>query len=332
MKAHHRQNRWPRRDFLKVGVGAFVGSASLGCSGDDGPFPSKPIKIVVPYGSGGGTDLETRALAPYLRQQLGVPIMIENQPGADGRLALSRFALETPDGYTLAVYGIPSIILAEVLFDTPYSVGDFSHIYAWVRESQTLVVKSGRWRNFDAFLSEARRGRLSAGTTYLTSSGRLAGLVLEQEADLEFSWIPFGSNGAALGALLGAHVDFCITASTTCLPLVQSGDLQPLLVFSENQDHIYPETPTPRDLGYSLSGIPIVRGVVGPPGLEPARLNRLEEAFARAVADPGFVTDAAATNTPLQPMSATAYREQVDFYYDEIELYKDILVKIESEG
>ena len=279
MKFHDRQDRWPRRDFLKVGIASLVGSGTFGCSADDGPFPSKPIKLVVPYGSGGGTDLETRALAPYVQQQLGRPIIIENQPGADGRLALSRFARETADGYTLAVYGIPSIILSEVLFDTPYSVRDFSHIYAWVRESQVLVARSGRWETIDEFISEARRGTLSAGTTYLTSSGRLAGLILEQEADLEFSWIPFGSNGAALGALLGAHIDFCITASTTCLSLVQSGDLKPLLVFSESQDPIYPETPTPRDRGYSLTGLPIVRGVVGPPGLEPARLNLLGEAF-----------------------------------------------------
>ena len=332
MKSHDRQDRWPRRDFLKAGVASLVGSGILGCSANDGPFPSKPIKIVVPYGSGGGTDLETRALAPYVQQQLGRPIVIENQPGADGRLALSRFARETSDGYTLAVYGIPSIILGEMLLDTPYSVRDFSHIYAWIRESQVLVTKAGRWKNFDAFMSEARRSTLSVGTTYLTSSGRLAGLILEQEADLEFSWIPFGSNGAALAALLGTHVDFCITASTTCLSLVQSGDLEPLLVFSESQDHIYPDTPTPGDRGFSLNGLPIVRGVVGPPGLEPARLNLLGEAFARAVEDPGFVTQARNTNTPLHPMTATEYREQVDSYYDEIEPFRDILLQIESEG
>ena len=75
-----------------------------------------------------------------------------------------------------------------------------------------------------------------------------------------------------------------------------------------------------------------MRGVVGPPGLELARLNLLGEAFAGAVRDPGFVAQARSMNTPLHPMSATEYREQVESYYDEIEPYQDILLKIESEG
>ncbi|MEE8587070.1 MAG: tripartite tricarboxylate transporter substrate binding protein, partial [Acidobacteriota bacterium] len=321
---------WPRRDVIKWGAALFA-SGFAGCR-PEGPFPSAPIKLLVPYGSGGGTDLEARAIAPYVQKQLDTPIIVENQAGADGRLGLSRFAREASDGYKLAVYGIPSIILGEMLFDTPYKVRDFSHIYAWIRENQVLVTLKSRWGNLDSFLDEARRRKLSAGVTYLTSASRLAGLALAQEAKLQFSWIPFGSTGSSLAALLGGHVDFCISAATSCLSLVESGRISPILVFSEEKDPIYPDVPIPVERGYSLASIPIVRGVVAPPHLDADRQELLEKAFAAAAADPEFLAQAKKSNTPVTPMDSREYRQVVDSYYQKIDQYKELLLQKSEQG
>lgn len=309
-----------RRRFLEVGAGAALSLGLAGCR-ESGPFPSGPIRMVVPYGAGGGTDLEARAIAPYLQRYLGVSITVENQAGADGRLALSRFARQPPDGYTIAVYGVPSMILGEVLGDASYQVRDFTHLFAWIRESQVLVTAPDRWPDFAAFLAEARRVPLTAGVPYLTSSSRLAGLAMTRATGAEFTWVPFGSANGALAALLGGHVDLCIPALGSCHSLVEAGSLEALLVFSDERDEAYPEAPTPAEFDLALPALPIVRGAVAPAGLDPTVHARLEQAFADAAADPEFLEEAARTRTPVHPLPAEAYLEQVERYYAAIAEY-----------
>ena len=319
-------NQPSRRDFLKVGGLSLVGFSLVGCGQGPGPFPSDSIKVIVPYGAGGGTDLEARSIAPFLQRHLGVSIIVENQPGADGRLGVNYFVRQEADGYTLAVYGIPSIILGELLYDTPYKVRDFTHIYAWIRENQVLVAAPGKWNDFDHFLQQGRQEKLSSGVPYLTSSSRLAGLVLERTAGVEFNWIPFGSSSSALAAVLGGHVDFSITAATSSLSLVQSDKLDALLVFAEERDPAYPNVPTPLEAGHSVHAMPIVRGAVAPPGLAEDRQRILEQGFESAVHDPDFLAQAAKAQVPVHPISSTEYRKLVENYYQDIEEYRDLLL------
>ena len=322
----HERTSPGRRGFLQLGAGAALGVGLAGC-GKEGPFPSNPIRMIVPYGAGGGTDLEARSIAPYLRKQLGVPVIVENQPGADGRVALSRFARLEPNGYTIAVYGIPSMILGEVLNDASYHIRDFTHLYAWIQEPQVLVVSAGRWSDFNAFSNEARAKRHSAGVTYLTSASRLAGLAMTRSTGIEFTWVPFGASGAAVAALLGGHVDFCITALRSSLSLVEAGQLEALLVFAKERNPTLPNVPVPPEFDLSMLALPIVRGAVAPAGLDPAVLSLLEAGFAGAVKDPEFLAKAEKSRIPIYPKPAADYARLVEEYYEAIEAYRDDLEK-----
>jgi len=316
-----------RRDLLKRWMGAALMPALTACRRAGGRFPTQSVRLVVPYSVGSGTDSEARAIAPHVRVHLGVPVIVDNQPGADGRVALSQFARTRPDCYRLAFYGIPSMILGELLYQVPYRIRDFTHIFSWIRESQVLVVRSGSWVDTASFLAEAKRRRLTGGVPYLTSAGRLAGLLLAREARLRCGWIPFAGSNAAMAALLGGHVDFCITATMSCLALVRAGKLKPTLVFAEARDAAYPDVPTPAELGYRMPALPIVRGVVAPQGAEMHDVRVIEEAFLRATRDPEFLRQSAKTGTPVFPTLSSEYRQQVESYYQVIEPLRGLLLE-----
>jgi tripartite-type tricarboxylate transporter receptor subunit TctC len=316
-----------RRELLSGSVSACLAPGLAACRRAAGVYPSHPIRLLVPFTVGSGTDREARDVVQYLRPHLRVPVVLENEAGADGSTAISRLARAIPDCYLLAYYGIPSMILTEVLSDVPYRIRDFSHIFAWIRESLVLVVRPGRWASFDSFLAEGRRRRLTAAVPYLTSTGRLAGLLLARETGLRCGWIPFGGSNAALAAVLGGHVDFSIAVTATCLPPVRAGELAPVLIFADTRDAMYPNVPTPAELGYRVPALPIVRGVVAPPGAAAQPLRVLEQAFFRATQDPAFLRHARQTGTPVFPLSSAAYRREVETCYHIVEPLRRLMLE-----
>ena len=313
-----------RRDFLKRPAGICLMPVLAACRRARGVFPSDSIHLLIPFTVGSGTDREARDIIPYLRPRLQVPVVVENAPGADGSMAMSRLARADPNCYLLAYYGIPSMILTELASKARYRVRDFSHIFGWIRENLLLVTRADKWHDLASFLAEGRRRRLTAAVPSLNSTGRLAGLLLARETGMRCGWIPFGGSNAALAALLGGHVDFSVAVTATCLPLVHSGRLRPMLVFADERDAMCPDAPTPAELGYRVPGLPVLRGVAAPPGAPAARLRLLEEAFRSAVSDPGFLEQAKRTGTPVLPMSAAEYRKEVESYYRMIEAMRDL--------
>lgn len=316
-----------RRELLRVSVSACLAPVLAACRRAGGEYPSHPIRLLVPYTVGSGTDREARDIVQYLRPHLRVPVVVENEAGAEGSTAMSRLARGEPDCYLLAYYGIPSMILTELLSHVLYRVRDFSHIFAWVRESSVLVTRPGRWESFDSFLAEGRRRRLTAAVPYLTSAGRLAGVLLARETGLRCRWIPFGGSNAALAALLGGHVDFSVSVTASCLPAVRAGELAPLLLFAETRDAMYPDVPTPAELGYRVPALPIIRGVAAPPGAAARPLRALEQAFLRATRDPAFLRQAGKTGTPVFPLSSEEYRREVESYYRILEPLRELMLE-----
>jgi tripartite-type tricarboxylate transporter receptor subunit TctC len=314
-----------RRELLRGGLNASLATVVVGCRRAAREYPSHPIRLLVPFTLGSGTDREARDIVPYLRPHLRVPVVVENEAGADGSMAMSRLARAAPDCYLLAYYGIPSMILTELLSNVPYRVREFSHIFAWIRESSLLVTRPGTWGSFDSLLAEGRRRRLTASVPYLTSTGRLAGVLLSRETGLRCSWIPFGGSNAALAALLGGHVDFSIPVTASSLPGVRAGDLAPLLLFAEKRDAMYPDVPTPAELGYRVPSLPIIRGIVAPPGAAAQPLRALEQACLRAVRDPAFLAQSRRTSTPVFPLSSAEYRREVESCYRVLEPLREVM-------
>jgi len=288
-------------------------------------FPKRPVKIIVCATAGGGEDTEARGIAPYVEKHLGVSVTIENQAGAGGKIAFEKFQKTDPDGYTLITYTFPKSIIIEYMDKTNYRTKDFTPIFVWSRANQLLVVHADHWKTFDEFLKAAKTKTLAGGLSGRGSTTHLAGLVAMDELGVKVNWVPYEGSAGSNTALAGKHLDFNICLATSAVPLIQAGKLRPLLVFSDKRDPFFPDVPIPREFGLDVTPIPGIRGVEAPPNTPAPIVKILEEAFFKAVKEPGFVEFTKKRLMLLYPMNSQEYRQIVEATYPKVEKFQTML-------
>jgi len=255
-----------------------------------GAFPNKPIRFIVPYQAGAGADMTVRAITPYLEKHLGVRVIIENRPGADARLGTAVGWRSTPDGYTLTFAGLPAPIITEKLSEVSYRTKEFTHIFAWQLENECLIVNADVFKSTNEFMNEARSRTIVGGHSGFGSVGQLAGLALASAFGFKpVNWIPFQGGVEMINSLAGKHIDFGVTTNSSARALVHAGKLRVALVLSYEKDSVFPSAPLLGDFDFKMTPMPILRGVFAPPGLPKHEATVLEQAFAKAAREPGFL-------------------------------------------
>ncbi|MFH1123659.1 MAG: tripartite tricarboxylate transporter substrate binding protein [Pseudomonadota bacterium] len=311
-----------RRLFSFIGIGVvFFMALSLAYGAE---FPSKPVKIIVTAGAGGGEDTEARGIAPYVEKHLGVNVTIENQAGAGGKIAFEKFQKTEPDGYSIILYTFPKSIIIEYMGQTGYRTKDFTPIFAWSRGNQLLVVNTETWKTFDEFLKAAKEKPLSGGLSGRGSTTHLAGLVAVDELGIKVNWVPYEGSAGSTAALAGKHLDFTICLATSAPALIQAGKLRPLLMFSDKRDPYFPDVPVPKELGLNVTPLPAVRGVEAPPNTPPAIVKVLEEAFSKAIQEKDYIEWANKRKIVLDPLSSREFGKLVAETYPKVEKFKDM--------
>ena len=306
-----------------IAVVAAVGLLAAPVRAED--FPSMPVKLIVTAGAGGGEDTEARAIAPFLEKHLGTSVVIENQPGAGGKIAFEKFQKVEPDGYTLITYTFPKSVIIEYQGKTNFKTRDFTPIFAWSRSSQLLVVNGESWKTFDEFLKAAKAKTLSGGLSGRGSTTHLVGLIALDELGIKANWVPYEGSAGSVAALAGKHLDFTICLATSAVSLIQAGKLRPLLLFSDKRDPNLADVPIPKDLGFDMTFIPTLRGVEAPPNTPAAVVNILEDAFRKAAAEQGFMEIAKKRKMLLHPVSSKEYAKAVADVYPRIAKFQEIL-------
>lgn len=252
--------------------------------------PTRPIRIVVGFSAGGGTDITTRALAGRLQASLGQPIVVENRPGASGNLASEMVLRAAPDGHTLLMGTIAALAINPTLFRNlgfdprvdfaPISVaGDILNVFVCAPDKP--------FADFEALLAAARARpeTLSNGHSGVGGTGHLAGALLDAMAGIRTIQVSYRGGGALIADIISGKVDFsCATASTT-LPHIESGRLRALATPTPTRSPLLPSTPAVAEAlpGYAVANW---NALVGPRGLAPEVVSRLNAAMREALADP----------------------------------------------
>jgi len=288
-------------------------------------FPKKPIKIIVSADAGGGEDTEARGIAPYVEKHIGGRVMIENQPGAGGKIAFEKFQRTEPDGYSLITYTFPKSIIIEYMGKTNYRTKDFTPVFAWSRGNQLLVVHADTWKTFDEFLKAAKAKTLAGGLSGRGSTTHLAGLVAMDELGIKVNWVPYEGAAGSIAALAGKHLDFTICLATSAIPLIHAGKLRPLMLFSDKRDPFLPDVPIPKDIGLDITPLPALRGVEAPPNTPPSIVKVLEEAFNKAVREPDYIEWAKKRRMVIHPLTAQEFNKVVSEAYPNVEKFKEML-------
>ena len=267
--------------------------------------------------------MEARALAPYLKKHLGTQVIIENLPGANEKIALTKVWRANPDGYNVMIHTTTASIIGQFMMNPEYRIPDFTHIYSWSLYHLVLVVNSEVFKTFDDFTKEGKKRTLSAGLPNLGTAGHINGLSLVERMGIEVNWVPF--DGSPLPSLAGKHIDFAVVSTTSAVPLVKAGKITPLVVLGNEKDIVFPNVPLAQDLGYKFQTIPGGRGADAPPKTPLAVTKRLEEAFAKAVKEPEFLSWAQKRMIAIIPLNGAEYGKAIEQQTQEIEKYKSFL-------
>jgi tripartite-type tricarboxylate transporter receptor subunit TctC len=259
-----------------------------GCQQPAGPYPSREIKLIVQASPGGISDTVSRFMASLAEKDLGVPVVCENKPGASGALAFSYVTRQAPDGYTLG-HAPVEIAMVRALGYADIGPRDMELICLVSRTPPALVVQADApWKTLDEFVAAARAkpGELIMANSGIGSIWHFNTLLLQREAALQVTHLPYPGTSGAVVSLLGGHVDAMVAGVGEVVANVESGHLRVLAVLDEKRSDVFPDAPTTYELGYAI-GTPAWSGFFAPKGLPGGHRLLLEKAFRN-----GFETDA----------------------------------------
>lgn len=251
------------------------------------PYPAKPVRIVVPFGAGGSTDVLARLVAPKLSESLKQNVFVDSMPGADGIVGTSAVARAAPDGYTLLMTAASPLTLAPTLQKVPYDpVKDFAPISLMVNLNGVLAVNAALpVRTMQDFAAEARTrpGRFSFGAG--TSLLRLIGEQLKQALRADITVVPYKGTGPQLNAVLAGEVD-AVVDPFVGISHIKAGKLRPLAVLQGSRSPLLPDVPTLEETGIKGITLGSWTALLAPAGTPPEIVSRLSAEVARIMALP----------------------------------------------
>ena len=232
-------------------------------------YPSKPIKLVVPFPPGGNVDLSARILAPEFAKALVQPVVVENKAGAGGTIGLDAVAKSAPDGHTIGIASPINHLAAPSLYPKlPYdSIADFTPVGLIASVPMVLVVgPSSPVKTVQELLALARsrQGAMTMASAGSGSGNHIVGELLQAAAGVRFVHVPYKGSAPANTDLAGGHVDLHIDQLSSVLPLVQAGKLRPLAVTTAQRSSLMPSVPTLAESGVARFDASTTLGLVLP--------------------------------------------------------------------
>lgn len=281
---------------------------ALWAQGSAAPYPSKSIKVVVPFVAGGGGDNQARLILTRVAQELGQSIVFENVPGAGGNVGAQAAARATPDGYTL-LYGTNGThAINHALYKNPgfNPRRDFEPVGRLSSIPAMLVVRPGLPTNNVAeliALLKSKPGGLSFASAGNGTTSHLAGELFKAHVGVEAVHVPYKGGAPAMVDLLGGRVDFMIDVIPNTAPQVRGERLRALAVTSAQRLESFPQLPTMMEAGLPGFQISAWDALFAPAGTPPAVVERLHQAVQRALADPELRRQLAGRGSEVFPAS-----------------------------
>lgn len=279
-----------RRTFSTFILGT-AASTAVPFASAQGSYPNKPIRVVVPVGAGGSTDVITRLVCERASAKLGQPIVVDNRPGAGGMVGAELVEQAPPDGYTLLM-GYASFALSPHLFRTQrYDPLAFVPVTQLATQPIAIAAHpSFGPKTLQEVIawSKANPGKLQAGVATAGSSGHVAMEQLRIGSGLDVTAVIYKSAAANMTALLANEVPVSFTSVSGVLPFVKNGRLKVISAFTPKRLKQLPDVPTATESGYKILSAGWT-GLIGPPKMPQAIADRLYKAFAEVLHDPDTI-------------------------------------------
>ena len=270
---------------------AIAASYATGVQGQTaGGYPSRPVRIIVPFAPGGNVDLVARAVAQPLSVAFGHQVIVENRPGASGLVATQFVAKAAPDGYTLLAMANTFAVVPSLISKPGYDpLKDFTGISLTCLVPQVLVVNPAlpaRSVKELVALAKARPGEISYASAGVGGTGHIAAELFNRHAGLKMLHVPYKGNAQAIVDVISGQVTMMFDQVSTSLGHIQSGRLRPLAVTSLKRSPLLPSIPTVDESGVRGYEDTTFNGLMAPAGTARAILVRLNAEVAKAVQQP----------------------------------------------
>jgi tripartite-type tricarboxylate transporter receptor subunit TctC len=308
-----REDRLLRRRFVTA-LGASLGASAaiLPARADD--WPSRQIKIVIPYPPGGPTDISTRIVMEKAGQLLGRPILFDNKGGASGMIGAEYAKTQPADGYTFLANTVAMVAITRHLQTIPFDPDkDFVTVArmatSWGAVAIHPSVPAQTMAEFIAYV-KANPGKVNYGSSGLGTITQLYGAMLNLEAGIDLVHVPYKGSAQATQGLLGGQVQ--VQFDSTVLPHILAGRLRGLAIIADTRWPHKPDMPTLRETGYGKQAAESWFGVMAPAGMAPAIVSRMSKAIEQALQSPDVLDRLDKGGVRATYLDPAAMRAQID--------------------
>lgn len=249
-------------------------------------YPSKPVRIVVPFAPGGGSDFIARFMAQRMTEGLGQQVIVENKPGAGGMLGIEAGVKSPPDGYTLTLIASSYTVNPSIYKFTFDPVTDITPIIQLSQGPLVVVVRpSLPAKSLQEFLAlaKAKPGQINFASSGQGSVIHMATELFQTMAGVKMNHIPYKGTGPALTDTIGGQTDVFFSSTATAVPQVQAGKLRALAVTSAKRIPALPDVPTVSEAGVKGYEVILWHGLIGPKGLPRPIVERINGEASKAL-------------------------------------------------
>jgi tripartite-type tricarboxylate transporter receptor subunit TctC len=280
-----------------------------------GTWPSKPIKMVVPFTAGSVTDIIARTVGESMARNLGQPVIIENKPGAGGTIGAAQVAKSDPDGYTVLIHSSGHALNPAIYPNLPYdTVKDLTGITPLAAVPNVMVVSPARgWKSVADVIAaaKAKPGQMNYASAGTGSATHMNAEKFKLRAGIDAQHVPFKGTPEAITDVIGGRNDWFFAPLASALPLIKDGKLQALAISSAQRSSTLPNVPTTIEAGVPNSDYTLWVGLIVPSATPAPLVKRLHEEAIKAVQSPEVKARLAALGAEAMPMEPAAFNTYI---------------------
>jgi tripartite-type tricarboxylate transporter receptor subunit TctC len=308
------RRRWPASGIVGLLAVLSLASSAIAQTGSD--YPSRTIKIISPFAPGGITDTFSRLIGAKLLQKWGQTVVVENRPGAGGSIGADAVAKSAPDGYTLIMgnvgtHAINQFLMKGIPYDT---ASDFAPISLVIESDGVLVANNDLpARTLPELITLAKTGQLSLATAGVGTTSHLAGELFKQKVGANLAIVHYRGAAPSVTDVMSGVTSMSFATMQTVLPLVQSGKVRPIAIFSEKRSSALPDIPTMPEAGLPGFSLSNWIGLFAPAGTAPEIIAKLNTKVREIMQSPPMqerLKNDGARFTPYTPEQFAAFQKK----------------------
>ncbi len=295
-------------------IASFCFAFAIPCLAHAADYPSKPVVLVVPQGTGSGSDVIARLLATRMAQTLGQTVVVENRTGAGGIIAHQSVVRAPADGYTILLTSTAQLIVVPAINrSAKYSLDDLAAVAPVLRAPFAVLVANtaAAPKSLQALIEALREKPGAYASAGIGTMTHLGSEVFLSRAGVKATHVPYKGSGAALTDLMGGQVLFATDSLTASMPHLRSGRLRALAVTGDARESSLPDVPTLAEVGLPGQPVAVIGGLFAPKGIPEEVTRRLQQAVGEALRSPDLLARFKDSETSVLEMSTDAFVGQL---------------------